>query len=210
MLELLNNRPFDNERNILNADLFVNNLKHTLRGFKFNTKINYEVYRNITIYTITWNDDKTYEDILELKKEIAVSLGINTIDLHIEKITDQQVRIKVLNMKQSTLTLRELLEEAKDNKNIFNNGLSLCSNIINIPTTKAISVDIGMPIPSENGVPKLIIVNIIAGNKTPPIAAIIGNEAFLKLDNLPYNISCFISRPTNKKNIAIKKSFIIR
>ena len=67
-----------------------------------------------------------------------------------------------------------------------------------------------MPIPSENGVPKLIIVNIIAGNKTPPIAAIIGNEAFLKLDNLPYNISCFISRPTNKKNIAIKKSFIIR
>lgn len=118
MLELLNNRPFDNERNILNADLFVNNLKHTLRGFKFNTKINYEVYRNITIYTITWNDDKTYEDILELKKEIAVSLGINTIDLHIEKITDQQVRIKVLNMKQSTLTLRELLEEAKDNKNI--------------------------------------------------------------------------------------------
>ena len=118
MLELLNNRPFDNERNILNADLFVNNLKHTLRGFKFNTKINYEVYRNITIYTITWNDDKTYEDILELKKEIAVSLGINTIDLHIEEITDQQVRIKVLNMKQSTLTLRELLEEAKDNKNI--------------------------------------------------------------------------------------------
>jgi hypothetical protein len=54
----------------------------------------------------------------------------------------------------------------------------LFSNIINIPTAKAISVDIGIPIPSENGVPRLINVNIIAGNKTPPIAAIIGNEAF--------------------------------
>ena len=79
-----------------------------------------------------------------------------------------------------------------------------------IPTAKAMSVDIGIPIPSENGVPRLISVNIIAGNKTPPIAAIIGNEAFLKLDNLPCSISLFISRPTNKKNIAIKKSFIIR
>lgn len=31
MLELLNTKIFDNERNILNADLFVNNLKHTLK-----------------------------------------------------------------------------------------------------------------------------------------------------------------------------------
>ena len=29
MLELLNTKIFDNERNILNADLFVNNLKLT-------------------------------------------------------------------------------------------------------------------------------------------------------------------------------------
>ena len=53
MLELLNTKIFDNERNILNADLFVNNLKHTFKAFKFNTKITYEVYRNITIYHIT-------------------------------------------------------------------------------------------------------------------------------------------------------------
>ena len=46
MLELLNTKIFDNERNILNADLFVNNLKHTFKAFKFNTKITYEVYRN--------------------------------------------------------------------------------------------------------------------------------------------------------------------
>ena len=50
MLELLNTKIFDNERNILNADLFVNNLKHTFKAFKFNTKITYEIYRNITIY----------------------------------------------------------------------------------------------------------------------------------------------------------------
>ena len=44
MLELLNTKIFDNERNILNADLFVSNLRHTLKAFKFNTKIQYEVY----------------------------------------------------------------------------------------------------------------------------------------------------------------------
>ena len=75
MLELLNTKIFDNERNILNADLFVNNLKHTFKAFKFNTKITYEVYRNITIYHITWNDDKSYEDMLELKKEIETEGG---------------------------------------------------------------------------------------------------------------------------------------
>ena len=85
MLELLNTKIFDNERNILNADLFVNNLKHTFKAFKFNTKITYEVYRNITIYHITWNDDKSYEDMLELKKEIALALGVTTNEFEIEK-----------------------------------------------------------------------------------------------------------------------------
>ena len=47
MLELLNTKIFDNERNILNADLFVNNLKHTFKAFKFNPKITSEVYRNM-------------------------------------------------------------------------------------------------------------------------------------------------------------------
>ena len=117
MLELLNTKIFDNERNILNADLFVNNLKHTFKAFKFNTKITYEVYRNITIYHITWNDDKSYEDMLELKKEIALALGVTTNEFEIEKEKENEVKIKVQNMKKSTLSLKELLEESKDKDN---------------------------------------------------------------------------------------------
>ena len=113
MLELLNTKIFDNERNILNADLFVNNLKHTFKAFKFNTKITYEVYRNITIYHITWNDDKSYEDMLELKKEIALALGVTTNEFEIEKEKENEVK----NMKKSTLSLKELLEESKDKDN---------------------------------------------------------------------------------------------
>ena len=117
MLELLNTKIFDNERNILNADLFVNNLKHTFKAFKFNTKITYEVYRNITVYHITWNDDKSYEDMLELKKEIALALGVTTNEFEIEKEKENEVKIKVQNMKKSTLSLKELLEESKDKDN---------------------------------------------------------------------------------------------
>lgn len=117
MLELLNTKIFDNERNILNADLFVNNLKHTFKAFKFNTKIIYEVYRNITIYHITWNDDKSYEGMLELKKEIALALGVTTNEFEIEKEKENEVKIKVQNMKKSTLSLKELLEESKDKDN---------------------------------------------------------------------------------------------
>lgn len=117
MLELLNTKIFDNERNILNADLFVNNLKHTFKAFKFNTKITYEVYRKITIYHITWNDDKSYEDMLELKKEIALALGVTTNEFEIEKEKENEVKIKVQNMKKSTLSLKELLEESKDKDN---------------------------------------------------------------------------------------------
>ena len=48
MLNLLNNPNFDNERNILNADLFVNNLKNNLKAFGFNPKVKYNVYRHVT------------------------------------------------------------------------------------------------------------------------------------------------------------------
>ncbi len=113
MLNLLNNPTFDNERNILNADLFVNNLKNTLKGFKFNTKITYDVYRRITVYHICWNDDKTYNDILKLKREIALSLGIRSEELEIKKAGDNQVEIMVPNMKLEPLTLKELLSEFK-------------------------------------------------------------------------------------------------
>ena len=137
MLELLNTKPFDNERNMLNADLFVNNLKHILKAFKFNTKITYEVYRNITVYNITWNDDKSFDDILELRKEMSLALGINPSELNIEKISDNEVRIKVLNMKRSTLSLKELLEEVNEkNDNMIPLGLNEEDNVIYFDLSK--------------------------------------------------------------------------
>ena len=109
MIELLNTKVFDNERNVLNADLFVSNLKHVLSSFRFNTKITYDVYRNVTVYHISWNDDKDYNDILGLRKEIALALGIDVHELDIVKINDNEIKIKVQNMKNSTLSLKELL-----------------------------------------------------------------------------------------------------
>jgi len=111
MLNLLNNPKFDNERNVLNADLFVNNLKNNLKGFGFNPKVKYKVYRHITIYNISWNDDKTYNDICELKKEIGLSLGIPEGELKIKKLSDNEIEIKANNMKRETLSLKELLSE---------------------------------------------------------------------------------------------------
>lgn len=113
MLKLLNNPKSDNTRNILNADLFVSNLHNTLKAFDFNPKVTYEVYRSITVYHVTWNDDKTYDDILELKKEIALSLGINVSKLVMNKVKDNEISIKVDNMKKDILCLKEVLEDYK-------------------------------------------------------------------------------------------------
>lgn len=113
MLKLLNNPKSDNTRNILNADLFVSNLHNTLKAFSFNPKVTYEVYRSITVYHVTWNDDKTYDDILELKKEIALSLGINVSELVMNKVKDNEIFIKVDNMKKDILFLKEVLEDYK-------------------------------------------------------------------------------------------------
>lgn len=118
MLNLLNNPKFDNERNNLNADLFVNNLKNNLKAFGFNPKVKYKVYRHITIYNISWNDDKEYSDIIELKKEIGLSLGIPSNELKIKKISDNEIEIKADNMKQEPLSLKELLSLYK-NDNTF-------------------------------------------------------------------------------------------
>lgn len=113
MLKLLNNPKSDNTRNILNADLFVSNLHNTLKAFGFNPKVTCEVYRSITVYHITWNDDKIYDDILELKKEIALSLGINVSELVMNKVKDNEIFIKVDNMKKDILCLKEVLENYK-------------------------------------------------------------------------------------------------
>ena len=131
MIELLNTKVFDNERNVLNADLFVSNLKHVLSSFRFNTKITYEVYRNVTIYHISWNDDKNYNDILGLRKEIALALGVDVHELDIVKINDNEIKIKVQNMKKSTLSLKELLEEVHDeDNNLIPLGLSEDDKVI--------------------------------------------------------------------------------
>lgn len=116
MIELLNNPTSDNERNVLNADLFVSNLRHTLDGFRFNTDIKYTVYRNITIYEISWNDDKTYDDIYSLRREIALALGINVKDLKMENKGNNKVEIIQRNMKIDPLSLKEVLTDfRKDN-----------------------------------------------------------------------------------------------
>ena len=131
MIELLNTKVFDNERNVLNADLFVSNLKHVLSSFRFNTKITYMVYRNVTIYNISWNDDKDYNDILGLRKEIALALGVDVHELDIVKINDNEIKIKVQNMKKSTLSLKELLEEVHDeDNNLIPLGLSENDKVI--------------------------------------------------------------------------------
>lgn len=113
MINLLNNPTFDNERNVLNADLFVSNLHNTLKAFGFNPKVTYSVYRLVTIYRISWNDDKSYDDIMGYNKEIALALGIPKEELKIEKISDNEIEIKVLNMKRDVLTLKELLSMFK-------------------------------------------------------------------------------------------------
>ena len=113
MLNLLNNPTFDGKRNDLNADLFVSNLKNNLKAFGFNPKVTYKVYRTITIYHIKWLDDKDYNDLLKYKREIALSLGINTELLRIEKVKENEVLIKVNNMKKENLCLKEVLSNFK-------------------------------------------------------------------------------------------------
>lgn len=111
MIKLLDNPSSDNTRNILNADLFVSNLRNTLKAFGFSPRVSYEVYRMITVYYISWNDDKDYDDIVKLKKEIGLSLGLKGDEVVLNRLSDNEVSIKVNNMKKDTLCLKEVLSD---------------------------------------------------------------------------------------------------
>lgn len=137
MINLLNNPKYDNERNVLNADLFVNNLRNTLKAFGFNPKVSYYVYRMMTVYHISWTDDKEYEDILKLNKEIALALGISKEELTLEREEDNKIMIKVPNMKRDILTLKELLSDFdSDNGNIIALGLDYEDKVITFDFNK--------------------------------------------------------------------------
>lgn len=137
MINLLNNPKYDNERNVLNADLFVNNLRNTLKAFGFNPKVSYYVYRMMTVYHISWTDDKEYGDILKLNKEIALALGISKEELTLEREEDNKIMIKVPNMKRDILTLKELLSDFdSDNGNIIALGLDYEDKVITFDFNK--------------------------------------------------------------------------
>lgn len=117
MINLLNNPTYDNTRNELNAQLFVNNLKNTLKAFEFSPKVSYKVYRSITVYNVLITGDKSYNELKEYKAEIALALGIQKENLKIRKVNDNEAEIKVPNMKKNILSLKELLIDFKKEDN---------------------------------------------------------------------------------------------
>lgn len=205
MINLLNNPTFDNERNILNADLFVNNLKNTLKAFRFNTKITYEVYRTITVYHISWNDDKTYEDILELRKEIALSLGIRVEELEIRKIKDNEIKIIVQNMKKEPLTLKELLSEFKKDDNFkIPLGLDQYDNIISFDFDKDKSLIVaGVTGTGKTNLFNSIIMNILINYSDTKVI-------ILDSQGINYNFYSDIYEVINKEEDIINKIKFLR
>lgn len=205
MINLLNNPTFDNERNILNADLFVNNLKNTLKAFRFNTKITYEVYRMITVYHISWNDDKTYEDILELRKEIALSLGIRVEELEIKKIKDNEIEIIVQNMKKEPLTLKELLSEFKKDDNFkIPLGLDQYDNIISFDFDRDKSLIVaGVTGTGKTNLFNSIIMNILINYSDTKVI-------ILDSQGINYNLYSDIYEVINKEEDIINKIKYLR
>ena len=200
MIRLLNNPTFDNERNILNADLFVNNLKNTLKAFNLHTKVTYTVYRNITIYHITWTDDKEYEDILEYRKEIALSLGIRSEELEIKKVSENIIEITVQNMKKEPLTLKELLSEYKKD-NVFKVaiGMDEKDNIVYFDFDKEKSLLVtGVSGTGKTNLFNNIIMNILINNSDTKVI-------ILDSQGINYNIYDSIYEVVNKEEKIIDR-----
>lgn len=200
MINLLNDPSFDNTRNNLNADLFVSNLKHTFEGFKWNTKITYEVYRTITIYHIKWTDDKEYNDILELKREIAIALGIRTEELKIEDNGNNSINIIVDNMKREPLSLKELLYEFKmDDSFKVPLGLNVKDEVITFDFDKDKSLLVaGVSSSGKTNLFNSIIINLLINYSDTKIV-------ILDSQGINYNSYENICEVVNKEEDIIKK-----
>lgn len=205
MLKLLNNPKSDNTRNILNADLFVSNLHNTLKAFGFNPKVTYKVYRNITIYHITWNDDKDYNDILELKKEIALALGINVSELVLNKIKDNEVSIKINNMKRDILCLKEVLSdyEVDDNFKVVL-GLDEYDKLVTFDFDKEKSLLVtGVSGTGKTNLFNNIIMNILINYKDVKMI-------ILDSQSINYNLYSDVCEVVNKEEDIIIKINLLR
>ena len=97
---------------------------------------------------------------------------------------------------------------AKVAKNIFSPMGTRFPNILNMPNEKAMSVAMGMALPCKRASSADKRRYIVIGNTIPPTAAITGKRAFFIDDNSPTRTSRFISKPTEKKNMAIKASLM--
>lgn len=205
MIKLLNNPTFDNKRNVLNADLFVNNLKNTLKAFDLHTKVTYVVYRNITIYNITWTDDKTPEEILEYRKEIALSLGIRSEDLEIKKHSDNQIEIIVQNMKIEPLTLKEVLSEYKKDEDFkVALGMDEKDNIVYFDFDKEKSLLVtGVTGTGKTNLFNNIIMNILINYKDTRVI-------ILDSQGINYNVYDDIYEVINKEEDIINKIKLLR
>ena len=94
-------------------------------------------------------------------------------------------------------------------RNIFKPTGTLLLKTERTPKEKAISVAIGMAIPlCINGSDGHIRLKISTGTIIPPHAPIIGRRALSGVDSSPTLISLLISRPTDRKNMAIRKSLM--
>ena len=205
MINLLNNPTFDNERNVLNADLFVSNLHNTLKAFGFYPKVTYNVYRLVTIYRISWNDDKDYNDIIEYNKEIALALGVPKEELKIDRISDNEIEIKVLNMKRDILTLKELLSMyKKDDKFKVALGLDEEDRVIIFDFDK----DKNLLVTGTSGSGKTnlfrnIIMNVLINYTDTKII-------ILDTQSINYNDFANVCEVVNGKNDVIKKIKLLR
>ena len=79
----------------------------------------------------------------------------------------------------------------------------------NTPNEKAISVAIGMAAPRLAGLSGQIREKMRMGTSIPPQAATTGSKALRGEESSPTRISRLISRPTEKKKIAISASLIV-